>query len=230
EPSTTRPFLISKSYAIGFLLALGSAAARPDRQNLTTQSLRQSRAFPTWIGPEPCGNSPSPGPRERVADAERWPGEGRRALETACSPLSPTLPYAALSARPCSACGPVRIALRGLGPESGHGVVERDGHRAGRQRHANGVRSQYAAARLRAGVSRRVGRAIEPRRLAGSAERRRLHRTGGARLGGGGARLLPGASRRYRVHGRRSRDTGSQRRDRRLSRSRRDARRQARID
>src|SRR5437762_4356941 len=92
EPSTTRPFLISKSYAIGFLLALGSAAARPDRQHLTTQFPRQSRAFPAWIEAEPCGNSPSPAPRERVGDAERRPGEGRRLLETACSRLSPTLP------------------------------------------------------------------------------------------------------------------------------------------
>src|SRR5438309_8602791 len=69
EPSTTRPFLISKSYAIGFLLALGSAAARPVRRHLTTQFPRQSRAFPAWIGPEPCGNGPSPEPGERVADA-----------------------------------------------------------------------------------------------------------------------------------------------------------------
>src|SRR4051795_9518423 len=79
EPSTTRPFLISKSYAIGFLLALGSAAARPDRQHLTTQFRRQSRAFPAWIEAEPCGNSPSPAPRDRMTDAARRPGQGRGA-------------------------------------------------------------------------------------------------------------------------------------------------------
>jgi hypothetical protein len=32
--------------------------------------------------------------------------------------------------------------------------MERDGHRAGRQRHANDVQSQFTAARFRAGVSR----------------------------------------------------------------------------
>src|ERR1700730_2083897 len=113
EPSTTRPFLINRSYAIGFLLALGSAAARPVRQHLTTQFPRQSRAFPAWIGAEPCKRA-------------------HRAPARVYSSLLPPSGHAALPARPRSARVPVRIAVRGAASESDHGAVERHRNRARR--------------------------------------------------------------------------------------------------
>src|SRR5438045_2469308 len=67
DPSTTSPFLINRSYAIGFLLK-GRAAARPDRHHLTTQFPRQRRALPTWISPDPCG----PGHPPRGAERSRF--------------------------------------------------------------------------------------------------------------------------------------------------------------
>jgi len=83
---------------------------------------------------------------------------------------------------------------RVMGPW-GAGLGERDGS-------VSQVYSTRACRRpIRARVSRRPHCAIEPAGLAGRAERRRLPRAGGARLGRRGARLLPGAPRGGRVHG-----------------------------
>src|SRR6266436_6578459 len=43
EPSTTRPFLINRSYAIGFLLEGRAAAVRPDPRHCSTRFPRDVR-------------------------------------------------------------------------------------------------------------------------------------------------------------------------------------------
>src|SRR5438874_7658504 len=55
EPSTTRPFLISRSYAIGFLL--GRTAQMATRSGATvTRHHTATPAFAAWVAPELCVN------------------------------------------------------------------------------------------------------------------------------------------------------------------------------
>src|SRR5437899_7793111 len=61
--------------------------------------------------------------------------------------------------------GAVRLALCGVAAQPGHGAVECRVGRAGRQHLPAAFRPRYAASRLRAGVSRCPGRAVEPARV-----------------------------------------------------------------
>src|ERR1700730_337570 len=114
EPSTTTPFLISKSYAIGFLLKAGPR--RRDRFGSTLP-----RNFPAKAALSQHGSGPS----HAKGHTERRQGS----IHPCCPPSG----HAALPLRPRSARVPVRIALRGAAPEPGHGAVERYRDRARRQ-------------------------------------------------------------------------------------------------
>src|SRR6266567_8541550 len=54
EPSTMRPFLISRSYAIGFPPRCGSPERRPARPRLYHATPASMPAFTAWVGAEPC--------------------------------------------------------------------------------------------------------------------------------------------------------------------------------